>query len=264
MNGYEQRRCDFSKEEAGREIDTVMVSRETLPKYPLPSLEESIQLFLSSVSRIGTEDELRNTRQAAVDLLSEDGLGRRLQERLVRRANDPKLTSWHNELMANAIFLRVRNPHPRDHSFFCTLPLVDNAQAQQASLITLAAYEYKLSWDRGVVEIVHQDGQPLCMEAVRWLFNTNRTPALGHDRIDVWPNNDHVVAMREGHIFKVPLRLNEGQIISYQQLHEVFQEILDYDIPETNWLNILASGNRDDWAKVSHQPSIRKRDYDYI
>jgi hypothetical protein len=251
MNGHEQHTGDFSEEEAARKIDTGTVPRETLPKYPLPALEESVQLFLSSVNRIGTEDELRHTRQAAADLLTENGLGRRLQERLERRANDPNLISWHNELMANAIFLRVRNPHPRDHSFFCSLPLVDNTQAQQASLITLAAYEYKLSWGRGEVEIVHQDGQPLCMEAVRWLFNTNRTPAIGHDRIDVWPNNDHVVAMREGHIFKIPLKLNNGQTVSNGQLHEVYQSILAYDIPETNWLNILTSGNRDDWAKVS-------------
>ncbi len=116
--------------------------------------------------------------------------------------------------------------------------------------MSLAAYRYKLSLDDGTVKRDYANDQPLCMESVNWLFNTNRTPALSCDRIDRWPGNDYLVAMRRGHVYKIPLRDPDGRILSHVKAKAIFQSILQQAPEEVNMASVLSTGHRDPWAKI--------------
>jgi hypothetical protein len=86
---------------------------------------------------------------------------------------------------------------------------------------------------------------------VYWLFSSNRTPALGCDGYDRFPDSDYIVIMRRGHAYKVPLKRHGGQAITYEKLKNIFAVILQQTLDETNWASILTTANRDEWAQVS-------------
>jgi hypothetical protein len=227
-----------------------------LPKFPLHSLDTTMQVFMESIGHLGNEEELQATRDAVSALLSPGGMGTRLQARLETLYNDPKVDNWLIDIYNRAVWLSARDMGPRGHNFFGTheLSKFPQTQAERAALISLAAFEYKLSLDAGNVKQDFRNEQPLCMESVHWLFNSNRTPVLGCDRVDRWPGNDYLVAMRHGHVYKVPLMLADGQKISHLRLKAIFQAIIQLAPEEVNWASVLTTGNRDVWSKVFFHP----------
>jgi acyl carrier protein len=229
-----------------------------LPKQPLPSLEATMEVFLESVANLGTQAELERTRAAINEFLGSEGLGRRLQQRLEKLANDPKVDNWLSDIYGKGLWLKARDNKPRLNNFFGSHRLTrhPHSQAERAALISLAAYRYKLSLDEETVEQDYLNDQPLCMESVHWLFNTNRTPVEGCDRVDAWPGNEYIIAMRRGHVYKVPLRDEDGNIILHNSLKSIFNLILEQAPKEANITSVLTTGNRDTWAKVSMAPGI--------
>jgi hypothetical protein len=133
-----------------------------LPKYPLQSLETAMEIFLESVAHLGNEEDLQRTREAVATFLSSGGIGRRLQARLEKLANDDDVEDGVVDVYVRNKWLRERNWRPRLRNFFATLPLSTQSQAERASLVSLAAYEYKLSLDAGTVQRDYQNEQPLC------------------------------------------------------------------------------------------------------
>ncbi|KAJ4396389.1 hypothetical protein N0V93_000608 [Gnomoniopsis smithogilvyi] len=221
-----------------------------LPKYPLHTLEKTMEVFLDSVAHLGTTTELEATKEAVAELLEPGGIGQSLHARLERRAADPNIDNWLIDTYNKSIWLQVRDTGPRGHNFFGTHTLseVQHSQAERASLVSLAAYEYKLSLDDGTLPQDYRNELPLCMETVHWLFNAVRIPQRGCDRVDRWPGNEYLVAMRRGHVWKVPLVIS-GRVVSHKQLKATFEAILKGPIEEDNRAPIFTTGNRDVWAK---------------
>lgn len=203
---------------------------------------------------MGDENDREQIRQAAVKFLEPDGIGVRLQARLAQLADNTSSGNWLADIYSNSMWLRDRHWHPRTRNYYASFPrgAFHHTQAERAALVTLTAYEYKKTIDNGtVMQDRHDDfGMPLCMESVNWIFNTNRTPVLGRDRVDCWPNNDYIIAMRNGHAYKIPLLKGDGQEVTQTELSAIFLKVLAETPTEDNWLSILTTANRDDWARV--------------
>ncbi|KAH9883278.1 polyketide synthase [Xylariomycetidae sp. FL2044] len=226
-----------------------------LQKLPLQSLEATMDAFLESVTCLGTEEELVKTREAVTEFLRPDGLGRRLQARLQAIAEDPSVDNWLSDIYGAALWLKLRDNRPRLNNFFGTHRLSKSPQspAERAALVTLAAYRYKLSLDDGTVKRTYQNDQPLCMDSVNYLFNTNRTPQIGCDRVDRWPENDYIVVLRRGHVYNVPLRGADGHVLSHSKLKAIFHLIREEAPEEVNMASVLSSSNRDVWARTREE-----------
>lgn len=249
INGTHEKKNSPELEES---ISRDLKNNLKLPKYPLHSLEETMEVFLDSVAHLGTVTELEATKEAVAELLEPGGIGQRLHSRLERRAADPNVDNWLIDTYNKAIWLQVRDTGPRGHNFFGTHALgkKPHSQAERASLVSLAAFQYKLSIDDGTLPQDYRNELPLCMETVHWLFNAVRVPQEGCDRVDRWPSNDYLVVMRRGHVWKVPLMIS-GRVISHTQLKATFDSILEEPIEEDSWAPLLTTGNRDVWAMVS-------------
>ncbi|KAB5535379.1 hypothetical protein GE09DRAFT_1143586, partial [Coniochaeta sp. 2T2.1] len=59
--------------------------------------------------------------------------------------------------------------------------------------------------------------------------------------MDRFPDSDHVVVMKRGHAFKVPLRESGGQVLSAEKLELIFEPILDLTPVETNPACVLTT-----------------------
>lgn len=85
---------------------------------------------------------------------------------------------------------------------------------------------------------------------LHWLFSSNRTPAPDCDTYNRYPESDHLIAMKRGHAYQVPLRDGNGQVIAYDKLKSIFETISKQAPNDINWVGILTADHRDKWANV--------------
>ncbi|KAL7941128.1 putative polyketide synthase [Trichoderma barbatum] len=243
-----------NKEDASSDNDGVSGKREVaLPKYPLQSLEQTLDIFLDSVGHISNAAELEHTHEAIDAFQTPDGLGQQLQARLARLSGDQGEKNEVVDMYVRNKWLRGREWRPRLRNFFATLPGQDTArqpQADQAAQISLGAYAYKSALDDGTIKQDYYNDQALDMATVYWLFSSNRTPAIGCDGYDRFPESDYIVVMKRGHVYKIPMRDLNGQVVAYNKLVSIFQAISQHTPEGTNWTSLLTTANRDEWAQA--------------
>lgn len=223
-----------------------------LPKLPLPLLEATLTSFLESVAHLGTDDDCKRIQDSVAEMTASGGMGRKLQGRLQELHDDPTVHNRYINSKNNEPIARKRNLGPREDNWFAVIPGSDTPrpQAERAAVISLAALNYKLSLSDGTAKRDYLNEMPLCMETVQWLFNSSRVPVLGHDRVDRWPGNDYVAAMRRGRVYRVPLLDSEGRTITHSELELVFQAILQHAPGEAHcWAPIFTTDERDEWAR---------------
>lgn len=135
-----------------------------LPKYPLQSLETTLEVFLDSVCHLGNAEELQHTHEAIDTFQKPDGIGQRLQARLAKLSGEQGQNDEVVEMYVRNKWLRGRDWRPRLRNFFATLPRQDTArwpQVNQAARLSLTAYGYKLALDEGIVKQDYYNEQPL-------------------------------------------------------------------------------------------------------
>lgn len=64
---------------------------DSLPRLPVPSLEETSRRYLKSVHAVVSESEYERTKKAVEEFIRPGGQGESLQKRLLARAADPKI-----------------------------------------------------------------------------------------------------------------------------------------------------------------------------
>lgn len=57
--------------------------QHTLPKLPVPTLEETLSKYIRSIEPLATSEELERSKALAKDFLKPGGLGQTLQQRLL-------------------------------------------------------------------------------------------------------------------------------------------------------------------------------------
>ncbi|KAH9897414.1 acyltransferase ChoActase/COT/CPT [Xylariomycetidae sp. FL2044] len=241
-----------------------------LPRFPLPPLKGAMEGLLRAAQCIedGGKDAQMHLRRDVAEFLSTGGAGKRLQGRLEELYNDAGVEDWISDIYCKGMWLRERHWHPRGRNFYAAFPSVSVPlpQAERAALLASAAFDYKQSFDKGSVghEVQPDLDMTLCMEQVRWMFNTNRTPHLERDCVDRWPENDFIIALRNGHAFRIPLLDQDGQVASARTLSAAFQAIISLPLGDTNWVSVLTTANRDEWAKARKElleSSLENREF---
>lgn len=91
----------------------------------------------------------------------------------------------------------------------------------------------------------------MTVATIHWLFGSNRTPALGCDRVESFPESNYFVVMNRGHMYKVGLETAKATTADFESLRSTFLQILQETPGETSYVSVLTSADRDEWAKVS-------------
>ncbi|KAL8676104.1 MAG: hypothetical protein Q9186_007343 [Xanthomendoza sp. 1 TL-2023] len=242
------------------------------PKFPLVDLQSALDMYLAMIEPVITQAAFEKTRELARRFLEGPGPGlhARLSEGYTTLSRKPgqakpmirmpvvaeELTrarpssSWQHDLHVSGVYLAKRQPiHPYG-TFFFGHPTAHQAHSQpvRAALISVAAYAYKNQLESGQVLPHTLNGERLCMSSQDWLFNANRTPCRHTDRMEKHPHNDHLIAIRQGHCFKIPLAVS-GKSISWLALASAFEDILDRILPSKPSVSSLTADERDSWAE---------------
>lgn len=227
--------------------------QESLPKLPVPTLEETAAKYLRSVVPLTTPEQYAKTEAAVKDFIKPGGKGRELQAKLEARAADPNCKNWLYEWWNDAAYLKYRDPVVPYVSYFYSHnddPLRKNP-ATRAAAITTAALSFKAQVDSKTLEPEYMKKLPLCMDSYKYMFNTCRLPIAERDDAIIYDSSKykHILVIRKNKFFKV-LHEVDGKQLSTAELEAQFNEI--YKATEgqakATPIGALTSENRDVWT----------------
>ena len=220
-----------------------------LPKLPLPDLNDTLELYIDCAQSFLSDEELKRTCGAIKEF--RDGIGLRLQQKLLERMNDPNIDNWQYDLQVNSIYLDTREPVYPFGIFYGShlLTEVPHSQPERAAVISLDSLKFMQRLNAGELKQDFLNEEPLCMNSLQWLFNTARQPFVNVDKVSKQAPNEYLITLRRGHIFKVYLT-KEGKTISYGDLKTVFQMILNNSDEELPAVATLTADERQSWAEL--------------
>ena len=201
---------------------------DSLPKLPIPTLEETSQRYLKSLRPLLQKDEYEISERAVAEFTSKGGLGEELQRRLIARAEDPKQKNWISEWWNQAAYLTYRDPVVPYVSYFYSFrdDRLRRNPAKRAAAITTAALEFKRLVDTGELEPEYMRKQPMAMSSYEYMFNTSRVAASGADYpIQYNPKrHQHIIVMRKNQFYKVSTHI-DGKPLSAREFELQFSHI---------------------------------------
>lgn len=225
-----------------------------LPKLPVPSLEDSLDKYLTALKPLQRSEEHAKTKQVVEAFLKGDGP--KIQHELEVYASDKSsyIEQWWDESYLSASDSVVLNLNP----FFILeddpTPSRGNQLMRTASLI-LASLAFVHDLRAGVLEPDTVRGTPLDMFQYTRLFGTSRIPTEEGCRMETSTSSKHVVVMRRGQIYwfdaldeKNRLLLTEKALLgNLKAIVRDADQTDPRDVAE-HAIGILSTENRKTWS----------------
>ena len=226
---------------------------DSLPRLPVPTLEETAKRYLRSVHPLLSKSEYAQTEKAVNDFISPDSLGQTLQKRLIARRETPDIKNWIHEWWNNAAYLGYRDPVVPYVSYFYSHR--DDRKrrdpAKRAAAITSSVLDFRKQVVEGTLEPEYMKKLPIAMSSYEYMFNCCRIPAKPADYPKQYAPNDHkyITVVRKNQFFKVFHEVN-GKELTTKELEQQFLRI--YQLAEdTPAVGVMTTENRDTWTEVS-------------
>lgn len=204
----------------------------SLPRLPVPKLEETAARYLQTLKPLLTPSELATSKKAIEEFIAPGGAGRKLQAKLLARRDNPDIKNWLSEWWNHAAYLGYRDPVVPYVSYFYSHR--DDRRrrdpAKRAAAITTAALEFKKMVDAGTLEPEYMKKLPISMDSYQYMFNCSRVPARPADfpvKFDA-AANQHIIAVRKNRFFKVPTHsAADGSPLNVAELEAQFRKVYE-------------------------------------
>ncbi|KAF2201283.1 carnitine O-acetyltransferas-like protein [Delitschia confertaspora ATCC 74209] len=225
---------------------------DSLPRLPVPTLEETAKRYLKSVHPLLSKTEYETTTKAVKEFVAPGGPGEELQKRLTARREDPNIRNWLSEWWNEAAYMGYRDPVVPYVSYFYSHR--DDRKrrnpAKRAAAISTAVLEFKKAVDGGSLEPEYMKKLPMAMSSYEWMFNCCRVPKKPADTSVKYPHqeNEHIVVVRKNQFWKVPHSIG-GKQLNTSELELQFKRIYEKS-EKAAPVGILTSQNRDVWTDV--------------
>ncbi|XP_077439893.1 carnitine O-palmitoyltransferase 2, mitochondrial isoform X2 [Vanacampus margaritifer] len=281
------RRKYGSKEETSsssylhRSLVPTMHYQKSLPRLPVPKLEDTIRRYLAAQQPLLDDQQFKNTEKVAQDFLA--GEGKKLQEELLAQDKKNKHTSYISGPWFD-MYLSAREPVVLNFNPFMSLnddPRTEyNQQLVRASNLVCSAVRFMKTLRAGLLEpeVFHLDPSRSDTDAfkkvIRWvpaslswygaymvnaypldmsqyfrLFNSTRIPRPGRDQLFTDPAGRHLLVMRKGNMYVFDVLDGAGNMLPPAQIRDNLSCILSDDAPAPRFpLGALTAENRDVWA----------------
>ncbi|KAL6719857.1 Carnitine O-acetyltransferase mitochondrial [Lecanora helva] len=228
---------------------------DSLPRLPVPTLEETTKRYLKSVHPLLNKSEYEHTKRVVDDFVKPGNIGHELQKRLQARREDSKHKNWIYEWWNDAAYLSYRDPVIPYVSYFYSHR--DDRRrrnpVKRAAALTTAVLEFKKQVDQGSLEPEYMKRLPISMESYQWMFNSCRIPGKSVDYPMKYPHQEHkyIIVVRKNQFFKVPYEIG-GQQLNASELETQFNRIYKsaQRVPAVGALTVQ---NRDMWYSARQE-----------
>ena len=185
-------------------------NEDSLPRLPLPTLEESCEGFLEWCAPLLTRAELAATGTAVASFLRPGGPARKLQATLERYDASGGVHSWLDTFWRDR-YLGRRDRIALNANFFALFNHSGQQRVERAAGLLAAAVNYKLLLEAERIPPAVRRGRALSMELHKSLFSATRIPGLARDTIrapysEGWPGPSqerHIVVFFRGNLFQM-------------------------------------------------------------
>lgn len=259
--------------------------QKSLPRLPIPRLDETCAKYLRALEPTMKPEELANTTKLVKDF--EVGRGKGLHEQLLDVDRSNKGTSyickpWSEMYLSSRLpvslnfnpFLAWRRdsrPEYNDQLIRATNMVTTSLRFRRSlfenvlepMVYHLNAAKSDSPFYRDVMRFLPESiawygsflfkAYPLDMSQFRNLFHTSRIPKIGKDQLLYEPNARHMAVLRKGNFYIFDILDENGDIISPQAVHSNLSAIMNRtDPPAANPLGPLTTLDRNTWAKARH------------
>ncbi|KAK4553653.1 Carnitine O-acetyltransferase mitochondrial [Recurvomyces mirabilis] len=228
---------------------------DSLPRLPVPTLEETAKRYLKSLHPLLSESEYEHSRKAVESFIAPNSIGQTLQQRLQARREDPQYRNWIAEWWNEAAYLAYRDPVCPYVSYFYSHR--DDRKrrdpVKRAAAISTAVLEFKKQVDDGSLEPEYMKKLPMAMSSYQYMFNVCRVPAKPADHPVKYPadQNQHILVIRKNAFFKVATH-HGGKQLTTKELEHQFERI--YETAEkAPAVGIMTTENRDNWTDMQQR-----------
>lgn len=234
--------------------------QKSLPRLPIPSIDETIERFLPTALPLAkSEEERAELRAACRKFLTEAHI---LQHRLQDyRDTEMKDSSWLQLWWNQMGYLQVRDSLVYNVSYFLQLednPTVEASAAPQIQragslLVATAKFREEVCSGRLPPDRVGRQQTLLCSSTFKYLFNACRVPLQQQDSYCIYDPSKakHVIVARKGHFFSFNFVDEVGDPLPTAILEQQLQKCIEMadQIPSTRpKLGLLTALDRDSWA----------------
>ncbi|XP_055517636.1 choline O-acetyltransferase [Leucoraja erinacea] len=234
-----------------------------LPKYPVPSLQETLDTYLKSVNHLVTLEQYQTTKAIVESFGATGGMGELLQEHLVKRQE--KKVNWIYDWWLDTMYLCNPLALPVNSSPGMVFPQQnfqdEGDQLRFAARLICGILDYKIVLDARALPVDFARGQlaghALCMEQYYRLFTSYRLPGQQKDtlvtqKINVMPGTEQVIVAYRNQFFVLDVvikyrRLTETDLIT--QLRRIVKMAGSED-ERSPPLGLLTSDCRPKWAEA--------------
>ena len=238
--------------------------QKSLPKLPVPRLDETCDRFLEWVQPLLTDAEFDSTRKIVANFRKPEGDGEKLQAELLRWSRQNDLPNW-LEPFWDRKYLASRTPLPINVNF-CTV--CDDhpsgkawSQVKRAAMLIHLTLRFKLLIDDETLGVDTDRNGPLCMVQFKKLFSTTRIPEKNVDRLrcPISPKDPtsaaerHIVVLYNGHLFSLDVLAPSGASVAIGEIESALEHILAVGaekVSDDQTVAVLTTMNRDDWAEA--------------
>ncbi|CAH0546637.1 unnamed protein product [Brassicogethes aeneus] len=226
----------------------------SLPRLPLPKVEDTMTRFLRSVRPLLDDQNYMRMEKLADEF--QKGIGKKLQRYLVLKSwwSSNYVSDWWEEY----VYLRGRSPLMINSNFYGIDAILEHKTKIQAARAASAIYSFltfrRLVERQELEPIMMQGLVPLCSWQYERIFNTTRIPGIETDKIMHWADSNHIVVYHRGRYFKVIIY--KGRILKPCEIQIQIQQILDDNsepLVGEEKLAVLTAGERTHWANARRQ-----------
>ncbi|XP_068451969.1 carnitine O-palmitoyltransferase 2, mitochondrial-like [Clinocottus analis] len=248
-----------------------MQHQKSLPRLPIPKLEDTVRRYLAAQRPLLNDDQFRRTEKFAHDFQS--GVGKRLQEELVAQDKNNTHTSYVSESWLNWYLssrysmiitnpFMVFNPDPKTEyndqlvkatNMVCSaMSFMKNLQAglQRPEVSHLNPTKREMDGFKGLVHRASSIlSRPVDMSPFIRLFNSTRIPKRRVDELFTDEIAPHLLVMRKGNMYVFDVVDRDGDLVPPAEIQSHLKYILSDPTPAAAFpLGVLTSENRDVWA----------------
>jgi len=224
--------------------------QEALPTMPVPDLQDTCNRLLEWVDPLLTEEERTSAKIVVEQFLLSGGVGERLQNELCDWNDRDDVSNWSSSAWKD-LYLESREPLVINSNVFYYLKSkLDEEVCKQATIaaaLIVSVYRFIALIDKHDLNVDMQKETPLCMNQYNSIFSSVRIPRIGTDEFKVSPSRQHIIVLRNQHIYKVNIIDGKGNIRSPSAIEFDLECILSTSDKGQN-IGLLTTMPRDVWA----------------
>ncbi len=232
-------------------------NEDSLPRLPLPTLEESCERFIQWCAPLLTADELAATESAVAEFLRPDSPARTLHAALERYERSDGVHSWLDMFWPHR-YLGRRDRIALNANFFFLFGDSAQGQVERAARLVASALHYKTQLDTESLPPVVRLGRAQTMEQYKFLFSATRIPGTLRDTArapytEQWPGRSterHIVVFFRGNMFRMDVIGTGGRPHTIDELAAGLRTVMAGAIPAEPGVSVghLTTKTRSEWA----------------